>query len=417
MTWSTVRPLNNCHGFIPAGVGPITTISARKTASGANFLSSSLSSPAALSSSIQLDFLEHLFQPLSHCPLISSPVLKFLKIELLNSKMGDGPWTKPFVGAHILLLEPGKEGNSWDQIPASWHAIRFDAIDVLFLSPFAVIENNRSFNLDPVDGGSLLERFKWVIRSARSKNPNVKIILEQFYGGDNSNTGFNIVRDDANVNTYANSVAKFIETWYHQTLPSITGVGEVSARVDGWDVDVEGSTLVAHLPKILTAVRASLDGLRRKLGAPKFSVSITPAWTNCLDASVAQSVDYINMQNYDGGIGTTPDQYKEVITGLKDNQLIWGLTSEIPWKNTAQAFTDVKAKAQAVASGQIPGIYTWRLNSDNSAYENSFQVWLFNIVHGVHLPDAKTEDVVARHWQFGGRRSQQGPLLSATELQ
>ena len=187
--------------------------------------------------------------------------------------------------------------------------------------------------------------------------------------------------------------------------------------MDGWDVDVEGSTLVSHLPKILTAVRASLDGLTRKLGASNISVSITPAWTICLDASVAQTVDYINMQNYDGGRDTTPDQYKEVIKGLQDNQFIWGLTSEIPWLNTAQAFTDVKAKAQAVASGKIPGIWTWRLNSDNFAYENIFQVWLFNIVHGVHLPDAKTEDVVERHWQFGGRRSQQGPPLSATELQ
>ena len=331
--------------------------------------------------------------------------------------MVDGPWSKPFVGAHILLTEPGKEGNSWDQIPASWHSIRFDAIDVLFLSPFLVMTNDHSFNLYTVDGGSLIERFKWVIRSARSKNSNVKIIVEQFYGSSMGASDFTIVSNDANIiKTYADSVEKFVETWYHQMLPSIAGVGEVSARVDGWDVDVESGTMVAHLPKILTAVRAGLDRLSSKLGAPKFSVSITPAWTNHLDSSVAQSVDYINMQNYSGGINTAPDAYKRAIPGLKDSQLIWGLCSEEPWKNTVQAFTDMKAKAQAVASGQISGIYTWRVNSSNCVYENIFQVWLFNIVHRASLPDAKTEDVVMRHWPFGGRGSVTGPIFSAMEI-
>lgn len=331
--------------------------------------------------------------------------------------MVDGPWSRPFVGTHILLLEPGKQGNSWDQIPAEWHSIRFDAIDVLFLSPFSVINNDHSFNLSPIDDGSLVERFKWVIRSARSKNSNVKIIVEQFYSPPTHPSDFVILSNDANIKTYADSVAKFIDTWYHRTLPSITGVGEVSARVDGWDVDVEESTKVAHLPKILIAVRASLEGLSNKLGAPKFCVSITPAWTDDIDPSVAQSVDYVNMQNYSGGKCTTPEAYKEA-TGLKleDSQLIWGLCSETPWTNTAEAFTDMKAKAQAVANGKIPGIYTWRLNSDTYAYENIFQVWLFNIVHGVSLPDAKTEDVVERHWPFGGRKSMEGPILSAEEI-
>ena len=130
-------------------------------------------------------------------------------------------------------------------------------------------------NLD----GSLMERFKWVIWSARSKNSNVKIISEHFYRNSPSADGdFCMSSNNANfIWTYADSVAKFIETWYHQTLPSVTEVDEVSTRVDGWDMAGEGGTFEEQLSKILVAVHASLNGLGTKLGAPQFSV------TNCVN--------------------------------------------------------------------------------------------------------------------------------------
>lgn len=167
--------------------------------------------------------------------------------------------------------------------------------------------------------------------------------------------------DVDHIKKYADSIAAFAESWYNQTLPALSGNTQVSARIDGWDVDVEETTRVSDLPKVLTAVRASLDGLSARLSAPKFSVSITPAWTDYLDESVAHSCDYTNMQNYDGGSDTLPDAYIEAVPGITaESNLAWGISSEMPWKNTETAidFDDMKTKAQMAADGKFAGIYT-----------------------------------------------------------
>ncbi|KAF5004116.1 hypothetical protein FDECE_9375 [Fusarium decemcellulare] len=314
-------------------------------------------------------------------------------------------WPAKFVGSHILVSEPGKQGDSWDTIPVSWKEIRFDAVDVLFISPFFVKTDDSSFVLGPVEGGSLLARFNWVIQAARSKNPSVKIILEQFYTNGSESDYRSFKGDETKIKKYADSVASFIESYYVKSLPALSGGGEISARIDGFDVDVESSTLDPDLPKVLTAVRKSLDTLGQKLNADKFTVSITPAWTDYLDASVAQSCDYLNMQNYSGGVNTSPEDYLKAVQGLKKEQLVWGFTSEEPWRNTLKPFPDVKAKAQEVVGGHLVGVYTWRLNSDNYVYESIFQVWLYNLVHGASLPDAKDESVVAKGWPSGGRNN------------
>ena len=324
--------------------------------------------------------------------------------------MSEGPWPTPVVGAHVYLPEPSPAaGNTWDQIPTPWQSIRFDAVDVLFISPFKISDSDYTFDLDVVDGGSLLERFKWVVATARSTNLNIKIILEQWWNPDIEKPGsvtsdFRVLDDSTKIQTYADSVADFLEVWYNVRLPSSNpGEGTVSARLDGWEVDVEGGNLEQPLPTVLTAVRASLDGLRDKLNSQKFSVSVTPAWPDYLDSSVALSVDYIDMQNYDGGYNTSPKDYKDAIPGLQDSQLIWGISAESPKKNTLPDFECVKAKAQAVAKGEVSGVWVWRLNSDNLVYENMFQVWLYGVVHGVTLPNAPSEDEVSKGWLNGGR--------------
>ncbi|KAF7552377.1 hypothetical protein G7Z17_g4369 [Cylindrodendrum hubeiense] len=338
--------------------------------------------------------------------------------------MAVGPWSTKFVGAHVYLDEPGIQDGSWDNIPSSWTEIRFDAVDVLFISPFFVNDETHSIMLStgPDDGGSLLERFHWVIRAARSTNPNIKIIMEQFMGNCPGGSDWGILQDrDGNIDPhavqqYADSVASFIDSYYNRKLPALDGVGQVSARLDGLDVDVEKGNDAPGLPKILTAVRKSLDALSQKLSA-RFTLSICPAWTSNLDASVAQSCDYVNMQNYDGGQGTSPDDYLRAVPGLQEQQLVWGFTSEMPWVNAMNPFEEVEAKVEEVVSGRVVGAWAWRLNSDNYPYENVFQVWLYNTIHGVSLPNAKPERVVAKYWPFGGREGgETGPVISTQNL-
>ena len=257
-----------------------------------------------------------------------------------------------------------------------------------------------------------MERFTWVIRSARTKNPSVKIILVQMmdrtFGGGDFKT---LTADQNKINSYAASVAAFLEPWYNKKLDSLDGTHKVEARLNGWEVDVEGGTNVAYLPIILTAVRRNLDDLSAKLQAPIFTMSICPAWKTNLDATVADSVNYVNMQRYSGGAGTTAADYKEKVPKLADWQLIWGLCSEEPYRNAPETkeFAGVKKKVQEVVEGHEPGIWTWKVNSDNFLWANDFQVWLYNHVHSktsrTPLPNSKSEDVVARYYKGGGRFS------------
>ncbi|KAI1862875.1 hypothetical protein JX265_008921 [Neoarthrinium moseri] len=330
--------------------------------------------------------------------------------------MSTGTWPSKFVGAHILLIEPGPQNGSWDNIPSEWNSIRFDAVDVLFVSPFFVRTNDYSLMLSkPKEGaGDLVKRFEWVIATARTKNPNVKIILEQFYGTCDGGSDYAIIHEwDDRINKYGESVATFIESYYNKKLPAPNGNGEVSGRIDGLDVDVESGTKVPGLPKILAATRLSLDKLGQKLGGVRFSVSICPAWGDYLNASVASSCDYVNMQNYSGGQTNPPSVYYNVMPGLRKEQLAWGFASETPWTSTTGTFQEVKDKAAEVARAEFAGAYTWRINSNNYMYENVFQVWLYNTVHGTTLPNSKPESFVAQFWPTGGRldKSGESPLF------
>lgn len=325
--------------------------------------------------------------------------------------MPNPPWPSKFVGSHILLTEPA--ADHWDIIPNEWNQIRWDAADVLFVSPFFVGIPDSSITIG--EGNALWQRFHWVIRAARSKNPNIKIILEQFYH-NTPDSDFRFFHGDENkIRAYANSVASLIEAYYTKTLPAISGDGQISARIDGWDVDVESSTDEPDLPKVLTAVRGSLNGLKDKLGSAPFSVSITPAWTHQMNASFAQSCDYFFMQNYSGGVNTSPQDYLNAVPGLDWSQLIWGFCSEEPWRNTLTQFADVKTKVLEVTDGNMSGAYTWRLNSDSQFYENIFQVWLYNTVHGVTLPNSVDESLVAKFWGLRGGRDG-NRVLSPEEL-
>lgn len=120
---------------------------------------------------------------------------------------------------------------------------------------------------------------------------------------------------------YAASMAKFLQSYHDIKLSTLGGKGQVSARIDGYDVDLKDDTLVKSLPEILHEVRKSIDALN--LSSPAIVASITPCSLQHLDATVAKSCDYINMQNYDGGYGTSPRSYIEAVPGLRLEQLAW----------------------------------------------------------------------------------------------
>ncbi|KAM7183792.1 hypothetical protein V8F33_013371 [Rhypophila sp. PSN 637] len=324
------------------------------------------------------------------------------------------PWGSRFVNSHVLLIE----GSEIAGIPPAWNHIRFDAVDVLFVGPFSVKVGGTDFILGDGSDLNLDARFEWVVRAARTQNSNIKIVVVQYMDeSDNQdNTDFkSFGTDETKITRYAKSVASFVKGYYNKTLPALSGSGRLSARIDGYDVDVEGSNLSENLPRVVAAVRMELK--------PCFSVSITSFRAEFLDSSIASSCDYISMQNYDGGAETEPEDYLTAVKGFKRERLVWGLHSERPWVNNVacQKFEGVKSKVKEVSDGKALGIWNWRLNSDNYVYENLFQVWLYNAVHGTRLhalvDDSKLEYIVERYWQKGGRKGEIGSDMTILSLQ
>lgn len=334
-----------------------------------------------------------------------------------------------------MLYEPGKpENGSWDDIPPDWSKYRFDTFDFLYISPFEISPTRASFVpgsdvYDPSrDGivfgctggtvknrtGIYTKRFEWIIKQARTQNDQVKIMVMQFYGGPD----FRVLNTEQLRKDYTDSVKDFLEEWQGKTYKPDSGK-EIRLRVDGYDVDYEwtektvGGTRIREdgnrqpwAPDILHMIRQKLDRLSM---TPKFYVTITAADTHNLGRSkhskdLAHDLDFVNMQNYDGGRGFTPEKYLNDIPKLQPSQLVWGITVENTGLNELLHSLDdnIQKYLNGVGSTQFAGIMVWRLNSDNWVYENMVQLAVYNKVHS-RVSAAGLDDKVKQGWPLAGR--------------
>jgi len=74
------------------------------------------------------------------------------------------------------------DNQQYDTIPPEWSDINFKDVDVLNIGP-AGVQSDGTFGLyNSPQTGDLANRFKWVMQTARSQNPNIKIIVSQWWG-------------------------------------------------------------------------------------------------------------------------------------------------------------------------------------------------------------------------------------------
>ncbi|KAF3020145.1 hypothetical protein E8E14_008819 [Neopestalotiopsis sp. 37M] len=324
--------------------------------------------------------------------------------------MASGLWGGRFVGSTILIDQPSPERSNgtydWNTIPQCWSDIRFDAIDVLFISlsfveldDFSFIHNYMGESADATNA-SLRNRFEWVVSRARSRNPDIKIIVQQQYLTGTPDAEHRMAKKDlTKMQNFSQSAAKFIRDWYRRTLP-ILGGKVISARIDGFDI-LHG--MCSGVPELLKAMREALDKLPRELGSSPFSLSYSTGVPEEMDKSVASSCDYINLQYYEVRRHSSPGSCRKAFPHLRPEQIVWGFSSEEPWQNAAKTFPEMKQKMIELLRANANGIHTWRINSDVYGYENIFQVWLHNLVHETELPDSKDESIVEKYWSTGGR--------------
>jgi Glycosyl hydrolases family 18 len=263
------------------------------------------------------------------------------------------------------------DDQQYKTIPTIWSKINFKDVDVLNVGP-AGIQSDGTFGLyKSPTSGDLANRFNWIIHTARSQNPNIKIIVSQWWGDGTGIWGdaLDVLQSDAAVSKYTDSVAAFIG-----------GYLSFSGGVDGYDIDYESNNVVDQLPTIVSQIRTKLDVLSKAKGGRPFYLTVSPATTAYLKPAVP-ALSFVNMQTYAGSFGLTPQEFTAL--GLKSQQLLYGICPE-----TGCGTKSVQEVAAEYTSNKLGGIHLWRLNSDNYVEEGQWQAQIYSFLH----PRAATAD-------------------------
>jgi hypothetical protein len=277
--------------------------------------------------------------------------------DVLNS---DGVLKQPISAAWMYMADD----RQYNTIPSYWTSIDFAKVDVLYVGPAGVQSDGTFGFYKSATTGDLTTRFTWIIQTARRQNPNIKIIVSQWWGNGTDIWGnaLNTLNTPAAISKYTDSVATFLQSYLN-----------VSGGVDGFDIDYESNNVVGNIGTITSQIRAKLDALRRANGGRPFYLTVSPAETRYLDTTVP-SLHFVNMQTYAGGITLTPQNFTQL--GLKPQQLLYGICPE----TNCPTPTVEQTKAQ-YTQNNLAGIHLWRLNSDNYSYEGAVQAQIYSFLH------------------------------------
>jgi hypothetical protein len=199
--------------------------------------------------------------------------------------------------------------------------------------------NNSTSTPDDTDQ----DRVQLVVRTARAKNPGLKILISLGWGDNDTGHAATTPKQ------FADSVASIVQTY----------------ELDGFDIDYESVSVEAD------AMRALVSEIRNSLQTVKpgrdMIMTITPAQVEGLNAEVLGLFDYTMPQTYKhGGNGTKVDWFKEQLRSF--DRIVFGLNSEgyIGESDAPQEFVD-QAKSNGAA-----GIFAWRLDNDSVNEQTKF---------------------------------------------
>ena len=262
------------------------------------------------------------------------------------------------------------DDTGYDTIPTLWKNVDFRYVDVLYLGPAGVQSDGRFGLYNSPATGNLANRFRWILRTARTQNPNIKIVVSQWWGPGVGRWGsaLDTLKSDAAAAAYAASVIDFLRSNLN-----------VSGGVDGYDVDYEsgygGSNVTPRITNIAAMIRRGMTELSAAHGGRPFYLTVSPADTTYLRATVP-SLDYVNAQTYAGGRYLRIPDYLKL--GLRRNQLLYGICPETNCDTNPAAIDSAEAQ---YTTNRLAGIHLWRLNSDNYTHEDSVQKVIYDFLH------------------------------------
>lgn len=256
------------------------------------------------------------------------------------------------------------DNQNYAQIPDSWSKLNFRDVDVLNVGP-AGVQPDGTFGLyRSATTGDLSNRFKWIINTARQQNPNIKIIISQWWGPGAGIWGESLasLKSPAAVEKYTASVGQFLQSYL-----------TTSGGIDGYDIDYEDNNITGNTTAITAQVRAALTALSRTTGGRRFYQTVSPSTTAKLAGSTGY-LDFVNMQTYAGGTGLTPKDFTNL--GLTPQQLLYGICPES--KCQSPSLSQVE---NSYTTNKLAGIHLWRLNSGNHVQEGQVQAQVYKFLH------------------------------------
>ena len=261
----------------------------------------------------------------------------------------------PIAAAWIYM----SDDQNYTAIPRKWSAINFKPIDVLFVGPAGVQRDGKFGLFNSQESGPLEHRFHWILETARRQNPDIKIIISQWWGNGTGIWGspLNSLETNRSIDVYADSVGKFVDTW----------------QLDGYDIDYEFGNLREDFSVVVKRVRGSLDALNKASGGRPLYLTVSPVITFFLEDAIPY-IDYVNMQTYAGGLTLSVREFFSL--KLKPEQLLYGICAEPDCSSP-----DLDKVREEYKTFNLAGIHMWRLNSANLEEEAQVQADIHSFLH------------------------------------
>ena len=191
------------------------------------------------------------------------------------------------------------------------------------------------------------ERVRLVIKTAREKNPAIKILVSMGWYNE-------VTRASAAPEKFAEGLARLVQTY----------------GLDGFDIDYEPTQ---DVPKedgltagkfitLMTRVKTELGRVTKE--AP--ILTITPAMTDVLTKEVLDCFTYVMPQSYGHNSNTTAWQYQQILNSY--DAIVWGLMGE-GYKDSKNPLTRPDdpdgGSFYNVRANRAAGMFSWRLDTDS----------------------------------------------------
>jgi hypothetical protein len=221
-------------------------------------------------------------------------------------------------------------------------AAPFDKCNLLILAFVHAVQKNNvyvaeftnwrdnNFPFDPNDTD--IDRVKLVVKTARQKNPSLKILISLGWGTNDAGHAA------STPGPFADSMRAIVQTF----------------GLDGIDIDFE-STSVAE-SDMLTLAQALAASLKKVVPNP--IITITPAQTDGLDGNVLKAFTYTQPQSY-GNHPEYADTYEKMLGSYAT--IVYGMNSEGPIGDS----DDPRIYVAALKAHHAAGIFAWRLDNDS----------------------------------------------------